>query len=289
MLYGVMVVLFVAGVVVTGVAEQGGNPRLTQAALVLEAPSATQPGGNMEGKETRFGIGGSVLTEAVTSNTATGSTNSAPDSYVPVGGLVPLVNLMLGEIVFGGLGTGLYSLVLVVLLALFITGLMVGRTPEYLGKKIGPAEIKLVMVYTLLGPAALLLLAAIASVTDAGTSALSTNDGAHGFTEMVFGYASALGNNGQAFGGLNANSPFWNVTTIIAMLVGRLGLGVVALAVSARFGLQPIRRMSLGTLPTDSVLFGGVVVGTAIVVVALNYFPALALGPIVEHLRLFAR
>jgi K+-transporting ATPase ATPase A chain len=288
MLYAVMVVLFVIGVVVTGVAEQGGNPRLTQAALVEQTASATQPGGNMEGKETRFGIGGSVLTEAVTSNTATGSTNSMPDSYVPIGGLAPLVNLMLGEIVFGGLGTGLYSLVLVVLLALFVTGLMVGRTPEYLGKKIGPAEIKLVMIYTLLGPAALLVLAAIASVTDAGTSGLTTNDGAHGFTEMVFGYASALGNNGQSFGGLNANSPFWNVTTIIAMLVGRLGLGVLALAVAGRFGLQPIRRVSLGTLPTATVLFGGVVVGTAILVVALNYFPALALGPIVEHLRLFS-
>src|SRR6266851_236605 len=175
--------------------------------------------GRMVGKETRFGIGGSVLTEIVTSDTATGSTNSAPDSYTPLGGLIPLVNLLLGEIAFGGLGTGIYSLILVVLLALFITGLMVGRTPEYLGKKIGPPEIKLVMIYTLLGPAAVLVLAGIASVTDVGTAALTTNTGAHGFTEMVFGYASALANNGQAFAGLNANSPFWNVTTIVAMLV----------------------------------------------------------------------
>jgi K+-transporting ATPase ATPase A chain len=176
----------------------------------------------------------------------------------------------------------------VVLLALFITGLMVGRTPEYIGKKIGPAEMKLVMFYTVLGPAALLTLAAIASVTEAGTAALTTNDGVHGFTGIVFGYASALANNGQAFGGLSVNNPFWNVTTIIAMLVGRLGLGVVALALAGRFGMQPIRSTSPGTLPTASVLFAGVVVGTAVVVVALNYFPALALGPIVEHLRLSA-
>jgi K+-transporting ATPase ATPase A chain len=202
--------------------------------------------------------------------------------------LIPLVNLLLGEIVFGGLGTGIYSLILVVLLALFITGLMVGRTPEYLGKKIGPPEIKLVMIYTLLGPAAVLVLAGIASVTDVGTAALTTNTGAHGFTEMVFGYASALANNGQAFAGLNANSPFWNVTTIVAMLVGRLGLGVVALALAGRFALHPIRRVTLGTLPTDTVLFGAVVVGTAVVVVALNFFPALALGPIVEHLKMIA-
>src|SRR6266851_4637097 len=218
-LYGIMVFLFVLAIVGTGWAEQAGVPSLADSALVQQIASADQPGGNMEGKETRFGIGGSVLTEIVTSDTATGSTNSAPDSYTPLGGLIPLVNLLLGEIVFGGLGTGIYSLILVVLLALFIPGLMVGRTPEYLGKKIGPPEIKLVMIYTLLGPAAVLVLAGIASVTDVGTAALTTNTGAHGFTEMVFGYASALANNGQAFAGLNANSPFWNVTTIVAMLV----------------------------------------------------------------------
>jgi K+-transporting ATPase ATPase A chain len=287
-LYGIMVCLFVVGIVATGWAEQSGNPTLTNAAAVQQTVSADQPGGNMEGKETRFGIGGSVLTEVVTSDAATGSTNSAPDSYTPLGGLIPLVNLLLGEIVFGGLGTGLYSLILVVLLALFITGLMVGRTPEYLGKKIGPPEIKLIMIYTLLGPAAVLILAAAASVTGVGTAALTTNSGAHGFTEMVFGYASALANNGQAFAGISVNSPFWNLTTIVAMLVGRLGLGVAALALAGRFALQPIRSVTLGTLTTDNVLFAGVVIGTAIVVVALNFFPALALGPIVEHLQMIA-
>jgi potassium-transporting ATPase potassium-binding subunit len=287
-LYGIMMSLFVVGIVVTSWAEQSGNPTVTASALVRQTASADQPGGNMEGKETRFGIGGSVLTEVVTSDTATGSTNSAPDSYTPLGGLIPLVNLLLGEIVFGGLGTGLYSLILVVLLALFITGLMVGRTPEYLGKKIGPPEIKLVMIYTLLGPAAVLILAAAASVTGVATAALTTNSGAHGFSEMVFGYASALANNGQAFAGISVNSPFWNLTTIVAMLVGRLGLGVAALALAGRFALQPIRSVTLGTLTTDNVLFAGVVIGTAIVVVALNFFPALALGPIVEHLKMIA-
>ena len=288
MLYWVMVCLFVGTTAITGWAEQAGNPLLATTASIQQSADANQPGGNMEGKETRFGIGGSVLTEAVTANTATGAINSAPDSYTPIGGMVPLIALLLGEIVFGGLGTGLYSLILVVLLALFITGLMVGRTPEYVGKKIGPPEMKLIMIYTLLGPAAVLVLAGLASVTDAGTSALTTNSGPHGFTEIVFAYASAVANNGQAFAGLSANSAFWNVTTVVAMLVGRLGLGVAALALAGRFGLQPTRQVSLGTLQTDSWLFGGVVVGTAIVVVALNYFPALALGPIIEHLKLIA-
>ena len=288
MLYAVMVALFVVATLTTAWPEQVGNPVLAATTALQETPSDTQPGGNMEGKETRFGIGASVLTQTVTANTATGSVNSAPDSYTPLGGLVPLVGLLLGEIVFGGLGTGLYSLILVVLLALFITGLMVGRTPEYVGKKIGPPEMKLVMIYTLLGPAAVLVLAGLAAVTDAGLAGLTTNSGPHGFTEIVFAYASALANNGQAFGGLSANSPFWNVTTIVAMLVGRLGLGVAALALAGRFGLQPVRNVSLGTLQTDSVLFGGVVLGTALIVVALNYFPALALGPVVEHLKMIA-
>jgi K+-transporting ATPase ATPase A chain len=287
-LYGVMVCLFVVATAITGWAEQTGNPLLGATTSLQQSADANQPGGNMEGKETRFGIGGSVLTETVTANTATGSVNSAPDSYTPIGGMVPMVGLLLGEVVFGGLGTGLYSLILVVLLALFITGLMVGRTPEYVGKKIGPPEMKLVMIYTLLGPAAVLVLAALASVTVAGTSALTTNTGTHGFTGIVFAYASALANNGQAFAGLSANSPFWNVTTVVAMLVGRIGLGVTALALAGRFGVQPTRRVSLGTLQTDSFLFGGVVIGTAIVVVALNYFPALALGPIIEHLKMIA-
>ena len=180
-----MVCLFVAATVATGWAEQAGNPLLSRTA-VQQPPTENQPGGNMEGKETRFGICGSVLTEVVTANTATGSVNSAPDSYAPIGGMVALVGLLLGEIVFGGLGTGLYSLILIVLLTLFITGLMVGRTPEYVGKKIGPPD----------------------------------------------AYASALANNGQAFAGMSVNSPFWNSTTVLAMLVGRLGLGVAALALA---------------------------------------------------------
>jgi potassium-transporting ATPase potassium-binding subunit len=242
--------------------------------------------GNMEGKEVRFGIGGSVLTAVTTSNTATGSTNSMHDSYTPLGGAVPLVNMLLGEMIFGGLGTGIYSIIVIALLGLFVTGLMIGRTPEYLGKKIEPSEMKLLMIYTLMGPVGILALTALAVTTGPGLAGLTTNSGPHGFTEILYAYTSSFANNGQSFAGLSANSPFYNVTTAVAMVLGRFGLAIPALALAERFAQQGRRLMDSGELPTDSLLFASVIIGTALIVVALTYLPALALGPIIEHLRL---
>ncbi len=284
-LLGVMIALFVPGVLICDYAEQSGAPAIV-ARRVQSHTDTAQPGGNMEGKETRFGIAGSVLTAVNTSNTATGSTNSSHDSYTPVGGGVLLCNMLLGELVFGGLGTGLYSIILIVLIGVFLTGLMIGRTPEFLGKHLGPPEIKLVMLYTLCMPIALLLLTAIAVIAPQGLAGLTTNSGAHGFTEILYAYTSCLANNGQAFAGLNANLPFYNVTTIIAMVVGRFLLAIPALALAGRFAQQGRRSVTMGTLPTDTVLFAAVITFTAIIVGLLSYFPALALGPIVEHIMM---
>jgi K+-transporting ATPase ATPase A chain len=222
----------------------------------------------------------------VTSNTATGSTNSAHDSYTPLGGMIPLVNMLLGEMIYGGLGTGLYSILMVALVGLFVAGLMVGRTPEYLGKVLGPREMKLVTLYTIAMPAFVLVLTALALVTKPGLDGLTTNDGPHGFTEIFYAYTSCFANNGQTFGGLSANSPFYNITTAIAMMAGRFGLAIPALALAGLLARQGRRAEGLGTIRTDSVLFAMLLIGTAVVVVGLSYLPALALGPIVEHLRM---
>ena len=239
--------------------------------------------GNMEGKEARFGVGGSVLAAVVTSNGATGSYNSMHDSFQPLGVAVPLINMLLGEIVYGGLGTGLYSMIFVALVALFIGGLMVGRTPEHLGKQIGPPEMKIIAVYTLVGPVTVLALTALAVVTKAGCAGLTTNAGAHGFTEILFAYASAFANNGQSMAGLSANNIFYNITTIVAMLMGRYVLAVLALALAGRFATASRRAPSRGTVPTDGMTFGVLLTGTALLVGALNFLPALAIGPIAEH------
>src|SRR5262245_52453819 len=286
LLFWVMTVLFAAGLVLGGMAEQTGNPQVIASAHVTQAAGATQPGGNMEGKEVRFGIGGSVLAAVATSNGATGATNSSHDSYTPLGGLVPLANMLLGEVIYGGLGTGLYSILFVALLGLFVTGLMVGRTPEYVGKRIGEHELKLIAVYTLIGPAGVLLPAALASVTSAGLAGLTTNSGPHGLTEMLYAYTSSFANNGQTFAGLSANSTFYNVTTAVVMLFGRFGLAIPALLFAQRIALQPTRQPTRGTLPTDSVLFAVIVIGTALIVVALTYLPVIALGPLIEQLKL---
>jgi K+-transporting ATPase ATPase A chain len=218
LLFWVMTALFAVGVLLCGAAEQAGNPNLTPYGTNVSsdaAPWTTQPGGNMEGKEARVGIGGSVLAAEATSSAATGSTNSSDDSYMPLGGMIPVVNMLLGEMIFGGLGTGLYSSLMVALLGLFITGLMVGRTPEYVGKKIGEHELKIVMVYTLIAPVGVLLLTALAVVTDAGRAGLTTNSGPHGLTEILNAYTSTFANNGQTFAGLSANSIFYNLTTVV--------------------------------------------------------------------------
>jgi len=283
-LYAVMTVLFMAGLLVCGWSEQRGNRILEQQAYLRASARSNQPGGNMEGKEVRFGVTQSVLAAVVTSNGATGSYNSMHDSYTALGGAVPLANMLLGEIVYGGLGTGLYSIILIALLGLLLAGLMVGRTPQYLGKTIGPTESKMLTLYVLATPLAILPLTALAVATKAGLAGLTTNGGAHGFTEIIFAFASSLTNNGQNFAGLNANTTFYNLTTAVAMMVGRFGLAIPALALAGLFAAQSRRYAGEGTIPTDTVIFGALLLATALIVCGLSFFPALTLGPILEHL-----
>ena len=282
LLYNVMVFLFGCGLIFVHHFEQRGS----QLANADFRNSRVQSGGNMEGKEVRFGIGGSTLTAVVSSNTATGSYNSMDDSYTALGGMVLLLNMLLGELVIGGLGTGLYSMVMGAVIAVFLAGLMVGRTPEYLGKKIGPAENKMIMLYALAAPLLVLPLTAIAVSTRAGLSGLTVNGGPHGFTEILFAYTSCFANNGQNFAGLSANTPFYNLTTALAMMVGRFGLAIPALALADLFGRQRSTPSSSGTLPTHSFSFGVLLTTCLITMVALSYLPTLALGPVLERLLL---
>jgi potassium-transporting ATPase potassium-binding subunit len=281
LLYCAMVFLFACGLLFVHHVEQRGNPLLLG---VDSQRSALQCGGNMEGKEVRFGISGSALAAIVTSNTATGSYNAALDSYTSLGGMVLLTNMLLGELVFGGLGTGLYSMVMTAAVAVFLAGLMVGRTPEYLGKKIGPAENKMIMLFALAAPLFVLPLTAIALSTKLGLSGLTTNGGPHGLTEILFTYSSCFANNGQTFAGLSANTPFYNLTTALAMLAGRFALAIPALGFAALFARQRNTPPSSGTLPTHSFLFGILLTACLVAMVALSYLPVLALGPILERL-----
>jgi K+-transporting ATPase ATPase A chain len=283
-LLGVMIVLFVAGLLASHMAEQRGHTLAAQG--VTHEASELQAGGNMEGKEVRFGIGGSVLAAITTSNGATGSYNSMHDSYTPVGGLVTILNMLFGEVVFGGLGTGLYSLVLIALVGVFVAGLMIGRTPEYLGKQVTAAEMKLIAIYTIMAPLIILPLTAVALVTDAGLAGLTTNKGAHGLSEILVAFTSSMANNGLSFAGLSANTPSYNVTTAVAMLAGRFGLAITALALAGRFARQGIKPVTAGTLPTDTPLFALLTVATILIVGALSYLPVLALGPLVEQLAM---
>jgi K+-transporting ATPase ATPase A chain len=275
-LLAVMVVLFVAGLAVCDLAEASVPPQLGGLGL---------SGGNLEGKEVRFGVGGSVLTAVVTSNGATGSCSAMHDSFRPLGVLVPLVNMLLGEVTFGGLGTGLYSMVMIALVGIFMGGLMIGRTPEYLGKTIKVTEAKLIAWYTLLTPMVVSLLAAWAVATGAGRAGLTTNDGSRGFTEILFAYASCMANNGQTMAGLSANSPFYNLTTSVAMAAGRFGLAALALVLAGRFAAQGRTHETIGSMPCDTPTFGVLVLGAVTLVGALSFLPALALGPIAEYLH----
>ncbi len=275
-LLAVMVVLFVAGLAVCDLAECSAPPQLGGLGLA---------GGNLEGKEVRFGVGGSVLAAVVTSNGATGSYNAMHDSFRPLGVLVPLANMLLGEVTFGGLGTGMYSIVMVALVGIFMGGLMIGRTPEYLGKTIKTPEAKLIAWYTLVTPLVVSVLTAWAAATDAGRAGLVTNDGSRGFTEILFAYASCMANNGQTMAGLNANSPFYNLTTAIAMAAGRFGLAALALALAGRFAAQDRKPETIGSMPCDTPTFGVLVLGSVVLVGALCFLPALVLGPVAEYLH----
>jgi len=279
--YCVMVLLFSAGLILTHHFEQRGNPLFHGVDL---RNRQSQAGGNMEGKEVRFGIGATALTAVVTSNTATGSTNAADDSLTSLSGMVLLTNMLAGEVVFGGLGSGLYSMVMAAAIAVFLAGLMVGRTPEFLGKKIGPPENKMIMLYALAAPLVILPLTAIAVSTKSGLSGLTANTGPHSFTAILFAYTSCFANNGQTFGSLNANTLFYNITTAMAMMVGRFGLAIPALGLASLFARQKSTPASLGTLPTDSPSFGALLTACLVIMAALSYLPALALGPILERL-----
>jgi len=283
--YCVMVLLFSVGLIFTHQFEQRGNPLFHSVDL---RHRHTQAGGNMEGKEVRFGIGGTALTATVTSNTATGSTNAADDSLASLSGMVLLTNMLAGEVVFGGLGSGLYSMVMTAAIAVFLAGLMVGRTPEFLGKKIGPPENKMIMLYALAAPLIILPLTAVAVSTKSGLSGLTVNSGPHGFTAILFAYASCFANNGQTFGSLNGNTLFYNVSTAVAMMVGRFGLAIPALGFASLFARQKSTPASRGTLSTDSPSFGALLTACLIIMAALSYLPALALGPILERLLLGA-
>jgi potassium-transporting ATPase potassium-binding subunit len=281
LLYRVMVLFFCLGLLFVHSFEQRGNSAFGGVDMKF---SRLQSGGNMEGKEVRFGVGGSTLTAVVTSNTATGSYNSQDDSYTSLGGMVLLVNMLLGELIFGGLGSGIYSMVMATAIAVFLAGLMVGRTPEYLGKKIGPQENKMIVLYALAAPLFILPLTAIAISTKAGLSGLTVNSGPHGFTGILFAYTSCFANNGQAFASLSANTPFYNLTTSLAMLAGRFGLAIPALSLAGLFGRQRNTPSTSGTLPTHSFSFGVLLAACLVIMVALSYLPALALGPVLERL-----
>lgn len=265
-------------------AEQSGNPLLSEFGVSQLAEDG-QSGGNMEGKETRFGIAGSVLWSAVTTAASNGSVNSMHDSYTPLGGLVPLFLMQFGEVIFGGVGSGLYGMIVFAIITVFVAGLMVGRTPEYLGKKIEPYEMKMAALLILIMPMVVLGMTALAVVVPAGTSSV-LNPGAHGFSEILYAYTSQGNNNGSAFAGLNVNTPFYNTTGGIAMLISRFWLAIPTLALAGALARKKLVPAGPGTLPTHTPLFVVLLMGIVILLGALTFVPALALGPVVEHLHM---
>jgi len=282
--FAVMGLLFLGGVSTLYWAEAKGNPAFASFGID-SASSALQSGGNMEGKEVRFGIANSALFTTVTTDASCGAVNTMHDSLLPLGGMVPMINIMLGEIIFGGVGSGLYGMLLFAIVAVFVAGLMVGRTPEYLGKKIEAKEVKMAMLAILVLPLCMLGFTAVAVVVAPGLSSLA-NAGPHGFSEALYAYVSATGNNGSAFAGLSANTPFWNSTLGIAMWIGRFLVIVPMLAVAGSLAAKKIVPASNGTFPTDGGLFVGLLIGVILIVGGLTFFPALALGPITEHLAM---
>jgi K+-transporting ATPase ATPase A chain len=279
-IFAVMAVLFLAGTAVLYWSEAAGNP------LLAHLP-VDQFAGNMEGKEVRFGIANSALFATITTDASCGAVNTMHDSLTPLGGMIPIINMMLGEIIFGGVGSGLYGMLLFVIIAMFVAGLMVGRTPEYLGKKLEAKEVKMAMLAILVLPLSMLGFTAVAVVIDPGTSALA-NAGPHGFSEALYAYVSATANNGSAFAGLSANVPFWNSTLGLAMFIGRFLMIIPMLAIAGSLAAKKIVPVSAGTFPTDGGLFVGLVVGVILITGGLTFLPSLALGPIVEHLSMHA-
>ncbi|WP_416763179.1 potassium-transporting ATPase subunit KdpA [Roseateles sp. So40a] len=280
-----MSTLFIAGVLVATPAEQAGNPLVAAQGVDIQATDF-QPGGNMEGKETRFGIAASSLFAVVTTAASCGAVNAMHDSFTPIGGAVPLVMMQLGEVVFGGVGTGLYGMLIFAILAVFIAGLMIGRTPEYLGKKIEPFEMKMSAVAILVTPIVVLAGTATAVLSGDGKAGIA-NPGVHGFSEILYAFTSAANNNGSAFAGLSANTPFYNTLLGIAMWLGRFLVIVPVLAIAGSLAAKKRIPVGEGTLPTHGPLFVVLLIGTVLLVGLLNYVPALALGPVVEHLMLW--
>ena len=273
--WSAMAVLFLAGVLVAYASEARGNPLLA---------GTDQTGGNMEGKEVRFGIANSALFATVTTDASCGAVNAMHDSFTPLGGMIPLANIMLGEVVFGGVGAGLYGILIFIILSVFIAGLMVGRTPEYLGKKIESYDVKMAMLVVLVFPLTILALTAISAVSPSfGTSQLN-NPGPHGLSEMLYAFTSGTGNNGSAFAGISANTLWYNATIGAAMLVGRFMMIIPMLAIAGNLVRKKIVPPSLGTFPVTTPLFSTLLVSVIVIVGALTFFPVLSLGPIVEEL-----
>ncbi len=285
-IFAVMAALYLGGQVICTGAEYQPSPKLA-ALHINQTPSALQSGGNMEGKDVRSGIAGSTIWATATTDASNGSVNAMHDSFTPLGGLIPMFNIQLGEVVFGGVGSGLYGMLLFAIVAMFVAGLMVGRTPEYLGKKLEAREVKMAILAILVTPLATLVPAAIASVAPAGLAGLN-NAGPHGFSEILYAFSSAAGNNGSAFAGLTANTLFYNLLLGIAMLLGRFFWIVPMLAVAGSLAAKKIVPPSEGTFPTTGPLFVGLLAGVLLIVGGLTFFPALALGPLAEHFAMHA-
>jgi len=281
-----MTLMFVVGDIAATHFEQQANPQLV-ALGVDQSATPAQPGGNMEGKEARFGIAQTALFATITTDASCGAVNGMHDSFMPLGGMVPLVNMSLGEVIFGGVGSGLYGMLVFAILAVFIAGLMIGRTPEYLGKKIEAYEMKMTSIAILVTPIIVLVGTAIAVMAGAGRAGIS-NPTAHGFTQVLYAFTSAANNNGSAFAGLSANTPFYNIALAIVMWLGRFGVIVPVLAMAGSFAAKKRIPVGPGTMPTHGPLFIALLIGSVLLIGLLNYVPALALGPVVEHFMLFA-
>ena len=282
--WSAMAVLFLAGVFVAYSSEARGNPLL---AGVSTRASESQSGGNMEGKEVRFGIANSALFTTVTTDASCGAVNNMHDSLTPIGGMVPLINIQLGEVIFGGVGAGLYGILVFVILSVFIAGLMVGRTPEYLGKKIESFDVKMAVLAILITSVTILVFSAVGVIAKFGTSSI-TNPGAHGLSQVLYAYTSAVGNNGSAFAGLNANTHWYNASLAVAMLLGRFFMVIPILAIAGSLAAKKQVPESLGTFPVTGPLFTVLLISVVLIVGALTFFPALSLGPILEHLLMNA-